>query len=337
MNSKFVDNYGTRAALRASQTLLSDDAAACDDLHAKSAASWLSREGCKESACASHRRPSAGPNLPNICSSTTRMVYLQGMISTDTVCALLSQFMMNEWPTAVHLVESSRLSATIFVDFAPVKVEARVAANPGWCGTELAFVNNSISPDMVLFGNVVHRCEKYLRIQFGELCEGSQLRNELLEEGFDFELEDEDVESWEPKFQDLLEEVVHCPSAKVREELLQSLVHLARSSMACSRLADVFGSSIGIFAVCWYLRPQGGRQHSLAEIYPFAYLLRQAAFCANDVSKIACLKGIIADATHTNLVAKELELLLTYLPDPPNAQEEADANAKAPPAKSMAL
>lgn len=328
MYSRSFDNE-VRATLSSSQTLLPDDAAGggCGSLGTKDIAAWLSREDSEESACVRSFWPAAGPNLGSGHCSSNRV--LQFLCAADRVFELLLNFLMNEWPSEMHLQETSRLCATVFVKFVAVKLEARVAASLGGCSTELIYVNQSTSPDSVHFGNIVHACEQHLRIQIGELSEGTLLKNAVLEEDLHAELDDEDVEKGEQDFQAVLAEIVYCSSAKVREELLQSLALLAGNSMACSRLAKAFSSPIGIFTLGSYFQPQAETPASLAESFPLAYLLRQAA-SGDDACSMVCLKGLIADATQTTcwLVARELETALSFIPDSPAAQEGGDFSCR---------
>lgn len=323
MYGKSFDSNEVRASIFTSRTLLPGDDAGSGSLGTKGIAAWLSWDDSQESACVPSFSPAAGSNLGSRQFSFNRVLQFLG--APNEVFELLSNFLMNEWPSEMHLLETSRLRATVFVKFVAVKVEARVAASLSGCCTELIYVDQSTSPDTVHFGNLVHACEQHLRIQLGEQCERTLLKNTVLELDLHAELDDEDVEKGEPDFQAVLAEVVYCSSAKVREELLQSLAVLARNYTVCSRLAKAFSAPIGIFSLGSYFQSQEETPSSLAETFPFAYLLRQAA-SYDDACHMVCLKGLIADAAQTAcpLVARELELALTFIPDHPALQEGGD-------------
>lgn len=310
MDTYSFDNKGTWATLSTSQSL------------PRGITALLDEDEEDKIVCEQDCWLAAGPSLSN-GGCPDRVLQLQG--AADTVLELLSRFLVSEWPAEVHLMELSRCRATIFLDFVAVEVEARVMASAGGYGTELVFVNSSISPDTVLFGKLVHACEQHLRTRLGELPEGFLLKDELLQEDLSSELEQDDVHA-APQFQALLAEVVHCQSAKMREELLQVLAHLAGHSSARSSLAEAFCSSVGVFAASVYLQPQDKRLASLAEIYPFAYALQQAASC-DESCNMGCLKNLIADALQnatSQLVAHELGLALSFLPEYPSAEQEGD-------------
>lgn len=310
MDTYSFDNKGTWATLSTSQTLPQGITALLDG------------DEEEKIVCEQDCWSAAGPSLSN-GRCPDRVLHLQG--AAETVLELLSRFLVSEWPAEVHLMELSRCCATIFLDFVAVQVEARVVASPGGYSTELFFVNSSTSPDAVLFGNLVRACEQHLRTQLGELPEGFLLKDELLQEDLFSELEQDDVHA-APQFQALLAQVVHCQSAKMREELLQMLAHLAGHSFARSSLAEAFCSSVGVFAASFYLQPQDKPPASLAETYPFAYALQQAASC-DESSNMGCLKNLIADASRnatSQLVARELGLALSFLPEYPSAEQEGD-------------
>jgi hypothetical protein len=338
MESCSFDNKEAWGTLSTSQTLLPDDAVAiASSLDTKGITAWLDEDDAWPAAPRS--RPAADPSLGSGHRSSDRVLLLRG--EAGTVHELLSHFMVSEWPAEVHLAEPDRFCATMFLDFVAVKVEARVMASLRGLGTELVFTNNSTSPDTVLFGNLVHACERHLRSQLGELPEGSLMKDELLEEDLFSELEDEEFQG-AANFQALLAELVHCSSARTREELLQALAQLAGNPMARLRLAEAFCSPIGIFAVGFYLKPEDEAALSLAETYPFAYVLRQAA-SRDESGEMALLKGLVAHATQnasSQLVARELELALSFLPEGPNVEEGEDIDDDVDdgiPTRSVAL
>jgi len=339
MESCSFDTKAAWGTLSTSQTLLPDDAVAiASSLDTKGITAWLDEDDEGTNECGQDTWPAADTEIGFGYRSSDRVLPLQG--EAGTVLELLSHFMVSEWPAEVHLVEPDRFCATTFLDFVAVKVEARVKVSLRGFGTELVFANNSTSPDTVLFGNVVHACERYLRSQLGELPEGSLMKDELLEEDLFSELEEEEFQG-AADFQALLAELVHCSSARTREELLQALAHLAGNSMARPRLAEAFCSPIGIFAVGFYLKPEDETPLSLAETYPFAYVLRQAA-SRDESGEMALLKGFVAHATQdatSQLVARELELALSFLPEGPNVEEgeDIDDDVDGIPTRSVAL
>lgn len=309
-----MDNrsFNIKETLSSSQTLLPADAAHfAGSFDIAGVAAWLDKD--EEEVDEVRRQdswPAAGPGLSSAQRRSSERV-LNFQAEVETVIQLLSQFLVNEWPAEVHLIETDRLYATTFVDFVSVKVDAHATTVPGGFGTELTFVNIGTSPDAVLFGKVVHACEQQLRIQLGELPEGSFLKDELIEEDLFSDLEEDEP----PDFQALLAELVHCPSTRTREELLQALANLAGQSSSHPSLAQALCSAIGIFATGFYLKPQDAPPASLAETYPFAYVLRQAA-SRDGSGDLVLLKSLLEYAMQnadSQLVARELESSLSFV------------------------
>lgn len=333
MDSYLSDDKRERQALFVSQTLPPGHAN-----WGKGIATWLSCDDEEETVCRQDCWAPAARSLSSSRRPSDRVLLI--LSEAWTITELLFQFLTKEWPTEIHLVEPFRICATIFLNFVAVKVEVRVMAGPCESSAELVFMNNSTSPDTVLFGKVVDACERQLRSQLEELPEGSLLKDELLEEDFFSELADDDDDAGTPDFQALLAELVHCSSARMREELLQTLAHLAGHKWARPSLVEAFCSPIGIFAASSYLHRPGETSASLAETFPFAYVLRQAAACDESCAMVHLTK-LIAHAmqsTTAQLVARELEHVLGLLPDDPAVEEGSFGDdTDIPPTRSLGL
>lgn len=330
------DNKQAWSTLSTSKTLIPGELGpAAPDI--KGIASWLYQEhelvrtksfaGAPPGATSAPDFVSAGSSQ-NSKHPTQRVLQLPG--EAVAVLEWLSDYLANEWPAEVEPVRSCSIRGTVFVDFVAVYIVVEATPTTHTFGVELVFSQQGSSKDVVRFSTVVNACEQHLQTKLGQLLEGRILKEELLEEDLFSELEDDEASASED-FQALLVEVAHCQSAKMREELLQTLAHLASQDQAAkARLAEAFGSPFGIFAVGAYLQPKGEPPAPLAELFLFAYILRQAASCGQEsgVTAMACLRGVIGDvvvrsgtssssssSSLPRLVTRELLLALSFLPE----------------------